>query len=500
MTLSLRPRSIRTRITLWHLGVLTLTLTVFVITTQMFLKRQLTTELKTSLEEEVDEIATLFLKPDESGNLVWRENHDDIENEYRILVTRADGFPIFQNVSFAGSILPPASTISARPGVTFDHLSMMDGEQLLMAQAIRNVSGIDVVIRVSRSTAQLHREMRQLLLIQLLCFPLALLLAWAGGSFIAGRVLLPLQQIITRMKTLTAQRLDEKLPVKNPDDELGHLSITFNQLLAQLDHAFTQMRQFTGDASHELRTPLTAMRSVGEVALRAPLSPEEYRETIANMLEEVEKMGHLVSDLLALARADSGTIRLDLRKEDLGRVVSEETARLEILAEEKQQILSLTIKDACPVCLDRSIFRQAFANVLFNAIQYSSARTDIEVLVTRDEKNCLVEITDSGPGIAPEHQSRIFDRFYRVDKVRSRQNGGSGLGLAIARWAVEIHGGRLELRSRMGQGSTFSIHLPLQPDACPPPSATTGTIPTGQPTGGRQPAPPSGITGLTTQP
>lgn len=462
MNLHLHPRSIRTRITLWHIGVLVFTLAAFVVSTQMFLWRQLTIELKTDLAEEIDEIATLFLKPDTDGNLVWQKNEDSIEKEYRILVTQVDGFPVFQNTSFDGSILPPASTLSKRQGATFHTLSMEDDNQLLMAQEVRSVSGTDVVIRVSRSTALLHREMRHLLLVQALCFPLVLLLAWAGGYFVAGRVLLPLQQIIARMKTLSAERLNEKLPVKNPDDELGLLAITFNHLLKQLDHSFTQMRQFTEDASHELRTPLTAMRSVGEVALRAPLSGDEYRETIASMLEEVEKMGHLVSDLLALARADSGTIRLDLKKEELGRVVTEETARLEILTEEKQQNLSLTIKDACPVCLDRSVFRQAFANILFNAILYSPKLTDVDILVDKAGNDCLVKITDSGPGIAPEHQARVFDRFYRADKVRSRENGGSGLGLAIARWAVEIHGGHIELTSRVGHGTTFCIHLPTQ--------------------------------------
>jgi heavy metal sensor kinase len=331
-----------------------------------------------------------------------------------------------------------------------------------------------VVIRVGRVTSFMFQEMRHLLLVQALCFPLVLLLAWAGGYFVAGRVLLPLQKIIARMKTLSAERLHEKLVVENPDDELGHLAITFNHLLTQLDHSFTQMRQFTGDASHELRTPLTAMHSVGEAALRAPLTTDEYKETIASMLEEVEKMGHLVSDLLALARADSSTIKPDLKKVELGEVVSEEMTRLEVLAEEKQQNLSLTVKNACPACLDRGIFRQAFANILFNAIQYSPELADIDVLVDQAGTGCLVEITDSGPGIAIEHQSRIFDRFYRVDKVRSRKNGGSGLGLAIAQWAVKIHGGRIELTSRAGHGSTFRIYLPMrQEEQCPAAFATT---------------------------
>lgn len=474
MNLRLRAQSIRSRITLWHLWVLVFTLGAYVFSTQITLWHMLTAEIKADLEEEVEEIATLFLQPGPDGNIVWQENQEIIEDEYRIAVLRLDGLPIFQNFTMAGFNLPPVLAMSNDPAVEFHTLRLPDDEKLLVAQAIRNVNGVNVVIRVGRNTSFFFQEMRHLLLVQALCFPLVLLLAWAGGYFVAGRVLQPLQQIIARMKTLSAERLHEKLVVENPHDELGHLAITFNHLLAQLNHSFTQMRQFTGDASHELRTPLTAMRSVGEAALRAPLTTDEYKETIASMLEEVEKMGSLVGELLTLARADSGTIKPDLKKENLGEVVSEEMTRLEVLAEEKQQNLSLTVKNDCPVCLDRSVFRQAFANILFNAIQYSPELANITVLVDQAGKECLVEITDSGPGIAPEHQARIFDRFYRVDKVRSRKNGGSGLGLAIAQWAVEIHGGRIELASRVGHGSTFRVYLPMrQGQQCPAAFATT---------------------------
>ncbi len=468
MNLHLGSRSIRTRITLWHLGVLVFTLGAYVFSTQVSLWHQLNAELKANLKEEVEEIATLFLQPSPDGNLVWKKNQDIIENEYLISVSRLDGFPIFQNFAMTDFSLPPVSAQSNDQGVEFHTLRLHDDGKLLIAQEIRKVNGVNVVIRVGLITTFMFQEMRHLLLVQALCFPLVLLLAWAGGYFIAGRVLLPLQKIITQMKTLSAERLHEQLPVENAGDELGHLSITFNHLLKQLNHSFTQMRQFTGDASHELRTPLAAMHSVGEAALRAPQGVNEYKDTISSMLEEVDKMSHLVSDLLALTRADSGVVKLELKKWELGEIVQDEMARLEILAEEKKQELSLTVKESCPVCLDRSIFRQAFANILFNAIQYSPQSTAIGILVDKTDEFCYVEIIDSGPGIAPEHQARIFDRFYRVDKVRSRENGGSGLGLAIAQWAVEKHGGRIDLTSMPNQGSTFRISLPVQnQEHCP---------------------------------
>jgi len=468
MTLRHITQSIRTRITLWHLGVLVFTLGAYILSTQMFLWRQLTVELKTNLQDEAEEVVKLFLKLAPDGHFVWRGHKENTKQNYWIAASHLDGVLIYRNFTQTDFSLPPVSVTPADQTRTFHTLQLTDGRKLMMMQEVRQIEGVDVVLRVGRTTEHFSEEMLHLLLIQALCFPLVLLLAGAGGYFLAGRALSPLQKIVARMKTISADRLHERLPVENVNDELGHLSQTFNHLLSKLDHSFKQMHQFTGDASHELRTPLSAMHSVGEMALRKPMSIPEYQETIASMLEEVEKMSRLVSDLLALARSDSDMVHPVLTKLELGGVIQDETARLEVLAEEKNQQLSLTIKQPCQVCLDRNIFRQAFANILFNAIQYSPEAGVINILVDKDQKSCFVEIVDSGPGIAPEHQERIFDRFYRVDKVRSRDTGGSGLGLAIAKWAVTIHGGHIELVSTPGKGCTFRIRLPeQQQEKCP---------------------------------
>ncbi len=468
MTLRTLTQSIRTRITLWYLTVLVLTLGAFVFSIQMFLWHQLTIELKTNLQEQAEEVVKIFLKLAPDGHFVWRGHQENAKQKYWIAVSHLDGVLIYRNFTQTHFSLPPPSPMPADQTRTFHTLQLTDGRKLLMMQELRQIEGVDVVIRVGRTMKHFSTEMRHLLLVQALCFPLVLLLAGAGGYFVAGRSLLPLQKIIARMKTISADRLHERLPVDNAENELGDLSLTFNHLLGKLEHSFKQMHQFTGDASHELRTPLSAMHSVGEMALRSPMGVPEYQETIASMLEEVDKMSQLVSDLLALARSDSDMVKPVLKKLELGEVIKDEIARLEILAEEKKQELLVTIRESCPVCLDRNIFRQAFANILYNAIQYSPESTRIQILVDKNQNGCFVEIADSGPGIAPEHQERIFDRFYRVDKVRSRDTGGSGLGLAIAQWAVRIHGGHIDLTSRVGQGSAFRIYLPEQQEGeCP---------------------------------
>lgn len=450
--------SIRTRITLWNLAIPTLAMTIFLLSTQVFLWRQLNSELKATLIEESDEVARFFLKQATDGHFVWRGHQENSKQVYWIAVSHLDGVLIFRNFTQIDFTLPPITSLE-QPR-TFHTLSLPDGKKLLLIQEIRQIDNTSVVIRVGRTTDHLMEEMWHFFLLQAAGFPFVLLLTWVGGYFAAGRVLAPLQKIVLRMQAITAENLHERLPVEDNVDELGHLSLTFNHLLEKLEHSFTQMRQFTGDASHELRTPLAAMHSVGETAIREPLSAQGYQEAIASMLEECDRMGQLVSNLLALARADSDQVKAAREILDLGEVVREEIARIEILAEEKEQIIELTILKACPVSLDRSIFRQAFANILHNAIQYAPEKTTIQILVEDKSQDCQVCISDKGPGIAPEHQTRIFDRFYRVDKVRTRKTGSSGLGLAIADWAVRFHGGHIKLTSAVGQGSTFCIVLP----------------------------------------
>ena len=452
--------SVRTRITLWHLSVLVLTLLVYMGCSMGFLWHQLNTELKENLRDDVEVVET-FLQHAED-RVVWtgHEEHQGREQGRWVEIRSVAGDLIYRNFSMgeAFAALPPLQEELHKK--QFHSLRLADGLNLLVVQEIHQVGGARVAIIAGRSKDRLFREMGHLLMIQVLLLPLVILLASAGGYFVAGRVLVPLKKIVARMQAISADRLDERLPVGNPDDELGQLSITFNELLGKLDCSFRQMRQFTADASHELRTPLSALRSVGEMALRHPRDEAAYQETIASMLEEVEKMTRLVTDLLALARSDSGILSQVFERTDLGEVIKDEVALLRILAEEKAQRLSMEVEQPCPVLLDRVIFRQAISNILHNAIKYTPEGKGIRIVVGRDPEGCYVEIADAGPGIGPEHRDRIFDRFYRVDKVRSRETGGSGLGLAIATRAVAIHGGRIDLSSEPGAGSSFRIRIP----------------------------------------
>jgi heavy metal sensor kinase len=248
--------------------------------------------------------------------------------------------------------------------------------------------------------------------------------------------------------------------VENPADELGHLASVFNETFGRLQASFEQLRRFTADASHEMRTPLTALRAVGEVGLQESRSGEDYREIIGSMLEEADRLNQLVETLLTLARADGGHVRLNRERVDLGDLAREVADHLGALAEDRQQ--AITVKSSGPVLaeVDRVVLRQAAINLLDNAIKYSPAGGTIRLVADARPGEAILGVQDSGPGIAPEHVAHIFERFYRIDKGRSRDAGGVGLGLSIARWAVEVHGGHIEVESPATGGSVFRIVLP----------------------------------------
>ncbi len=237
------------------------------------------------------------------------------------------------------------------------------------------------------------------------------------------------------------------------------MALVFNQTLSQLEQAFVQLRRFTADASHELRTPLAAMRSVGEVGLQKEASPEEYRDVIGSMLEEVNRLNRLVDSLLVLSRADAGAVQFHSVTFPVLDIARECAALLQVLMDEKSQLLVLEGDPDALVEGDRLFLRQALMNILHNAVQYSPAGSRIEVTVRREADEVVLEVADNGPGISKDHAGKVFDRFYRVDPSRSRERGGAGLGLSIAQWAVEAHGGSIGLQSQPGSGSTFQIRL-----------------------------------------
>jgi len=445
----LRPSSVRVRLTLWYTSVLAAIVLVLSSGVFLFVRANLFRGLDQGLERDFAVIS----------QVAAAEPNDirEAETEYSVELFRLikDGRPFYETAAFrkAGldSVegLPPSGVRTVR--------SSAGGRLRLKAGPVS--PGFFLVVAEDEEPAR--SALRTLLVILLLSFPAALALAAFGGSVMAGRLLKPVADLAARAEKISSESLSARLPVENPADEFGRLAVVVNRMLARLEDSFERLRRFTADASHELRTPLTVIQNVGEVALQEDLDPAAFRDRIGSMLEDVGRLTRLVDSLLTLTRADAGSVSIRRGKVDVTHLAGQAAEDMRPLAEEKGQSLSMAMDGAATVMADEATLRLAVVNLLDNAIKYTPAGGAVTVLSRVRGSEVVLEVTDSGPGIPPEHRDRIFDRFYRIDKDRTGRDGGAGLGLAITKWAVEANGGRIELDTGEGQGSSFRLVFPL---------------------------------------
>ena len=296
--------------------------------------------------------------------------------------------------------------------------------------------------------------------------PIAIVLASLGGYILARKSLAPVMAMSTQAGRISAANLHERLPVQNARDELGRLAASFNELLERVDQSFERQRRFMSDASHELRTPAAILRGESEVALsREKRSAEEYRESLAVLHAEAQRLTQIVEDLFTLTRADAGQYPLSPQEFYLDELVADCTHAARSLALAKQITLTCEVPEELPIRADEALLRRMILNLLDNAIKYTPAAGRVTVTCERGGNEYALGVTDSGPGIPADLQQRVFERFFRVDKARTRtenDGGGAGLGLSIARWIAEAHHGRLILARSDSSGSTFTALLPAQ--------------------------------------
>lgn len=449
----LRPRHVRTRLALWYVVVLGVVLVIYAAGTSAFFFFGLREELDASLVKDFDTV---------EGWLAHHPATQEPEGTRYFEVWSSDGELQHRSSSLAGFELGgPPTPEKSMGGLAPVSLALPDGTRLRKVSGAAFLKDGVFVIRLAHSEERLWHELRDL--VGGIAFGIAIALAAAGlgGYVLARRALAPVEAMTEQAAKISAESLSERLPVENPEDELGQLAAVLNQSLDRLQGAFQQLRRFTADASHELRTPLTVVRTVGEVALQDKRPAEDYREAIGSMLEELDRLTRLVDGLLALSRADAGPAPLNRAQLLLGDAVRDSVSLLEVLAEEKRQKILIEDDPSISVSADPLILRQALINLIDNAIKYSPAGAEVRIRIgKRSLREVVVEVTDQGPGIPAEHRRRVFERFYRADSARSREQGGAGLGLAIAEWAVRAHGGSIELESEEGRGSTFRVVLP----------------------------------------
>jgi heavy metal sensor kinase len=460
-----RPRNVRSRLTLWYVLVLASLLALYAGVASLFLFLSLREDFDHNLLEDVETVEGM-LEKELNGHVSLHASHPDIGEPrigHFIEVWSPQGSLLYRSAALQDQALggPPGRDEGLQdpiPATT----RLPNGTRVRLASSVYHVEDQRVVLRVAYSEERLWRELGEFGEVLLLGFPIAVFLASFGGYALARKALSPIDSMATQATRISAERLGDRLSIENSHDELGKLGTVFNDMLGRLQAAFDQLRRFTADASHELRTPLTAIRSVGEVALQDQRSPAEYRDVIGSMLEEVDRLTRLAESLLALSRADAGHVQLRREEIPLLGLAKEASSVVEVLAEEKRQQIDFEGDANLIVSVDRLILRQAIVNLLDNAIKYSPPESKIWVRVqSGGDKQVFLDVVDQGPGIPNEHLPHVFDRFYRVDKARTREWGGAGLGLSITRWAVEALGGAITLKSEEGHGSTFRIALPV---------------------------------------
>jgi heavy metal sensor kinase len=467
----MRLRSIRARLTFWYTSLLTVTVLFLGGTAYALLDYSLARDLDRALQgvamalaeqpsrsssppipADVEAIFRRFFGFSPWDRYVERR-HPWSDRDPQELPPRSGRLP-----------LSPNALNRAAAGLeTFETLEGLGPYPVrLLTQPVREAGRVTSLIQVGMSLESVAMTRRRFLLVMAAVLPLALLFAGGGGWLLAQRALQPVDRMTEAARRISAEHLDERLDTTGSDDELDRLATTLNDMLSRLDVAFRQTRQFSADASHELQTPLTILKGELEVALRTPRSPEEYHRVLASALEESERIARLVEGLLLLSRADAGVLRMDRRPVDMTELVMEVGASAQVLA--NTHGVALELKSVAPVIIqgDRDHLRRLILNLVDNGIKYTPVGGLVTLTLQRDGDWAALRIVDTGIGLTPTEQEHIFQRFYRAPEALSWGKEGSGLGLCIARSIAEAHGGRIEVQSAVGCGSTFTVFIPLQ--------------------------------------
>lgn len=458
--------SMRVRLTLWYAGVLALSLIAFALVIyyaagNIFHERQdeslrsTAQTVASAYVEELGETHSLSI----AGQVVLAEI--TFPNRY-VQLTDNTGKPVASSANLAGStVMIPSPVLTETRAQGFSHATVnglriavvpLSSDQTLGYAAVAEPLSV-----VENGLSELRRDLFAGVL-------MVLLLASGGGYFLARKSLAPIASMNSQTQRISAENLSARLDVTNSRDELGRLATTINDLLARLESSFNEQQRFIADASHELRTPLAVLRGETEVALSKTRSVDEYQQSLWLIQDEAERLSRIVEDLFILARQPINT-RAALHKErlSLNDTVKDCARAAQVLAIRKGVRLNLE-NDFPSIALngDEELIKRMLLNLLDNAVKYTPEGGEISLSLARQNGNAEIVVRDTGIGIPTTDQARVFDRFFRVDKARARALGGAGLGLSIAQWIVEVHGGAISVASVPGEGSTFTVLLPLK--------------------------------------
>ena len=498
----IRPPSTRVQLTIWFVLVFTVLLILFGAIFYVNLRTSLQTNFDTSLQLRTQQIAAginedkgaIFIH-DVTGTLPGLVDPDatigigtpgsgltpgsttsasttkpdeiradvNLGTLVRILNNRRE--IVYVTPAFLSLDIPTASVAQPLQGRAWKGtVTAQNGQTVRLYSAALTENGtVYGVVQVGESLAPLGNTLRSVEIELLLIVPFVLLLGAIGSYWLATRAFAPINRLTSIARRIEAGDLHERVPVPRSKDEVQGLALTFNEMIERLEKAFTRQRRFVADASHELRTPVAAIRSMTDVVLAqsGPVVSEEYVNVLRDVNAEADRLGHLISDLLALARTDENQVLLERELVRLDLLAADVAATTEPLAAERGITIEVLAQQPVTVLGDEVRLIQVIMNLIDNAVTYTNTGGKVTLEVVVKYNNAYLMVRDTGIGIAKEHLDHIFERFYRVDPARSRAAGGTGLGLAITEWIVRAHGGRITVESEVGQGTTFTIVLPI---------------------------------------
>jgi heavy metal sensor kinase len=462
----LKKRSIGFRLAAWYFLVFACGLAAFSVTAWFAMRASIYHAVDDELRDRVRGV-TRFMNL-QIASLSVPEIRDEFR-EHSVLgpggdlfqVCDEDGQWLYRSVPLESNNVPIAAPgLLAAP--RFETLRVQDHSLRFYSERIV-VNGKPYTVQVAATMHEALEALDRFRFLLLFATPLLLIAASAGGYWLSSRALAPVEEISRAAQRISIENLADRLPVTQTGDQLQRLSETLNAMFSRLEASVRRITQFTADASHELRAPVSLIRTTAEVAIqRRDRAPEEYFEALEEILAESERTSQVVDSLMLLARADSGKESLECVATDACGVVRGAAEQGEKLARNHDLDFTTSLPDGpLTIQADGDALRRALLILIDNAVKYTPKGGAVKLKLQTNNSFAIVSVSDTGIGIAKPDLVHIFDRFWRADKARTREQGGAGLGLSIAKWIVEMHQGSIEVESELAKGSTFRVHVPL---------------------------------------
>jgi heavy metal sensor kinase len=455
------------------------------------LQHYLRSSLRDSLSRRSTQVEQILMQApvDATDGSIVSEIDTRIAPEFNnrfVRVTREPATLVYRSGPPANRSFDPAAisvvTVPSAPGVAAPITEVVGDQNMMIRATPVDANSGNYLVELGVSIESIDQVLSRLLDLLALLLPVLIVCAAGGGYWLVSRALRPVDLLSQTAEQMSLQNLTLRLSVQPSGDALERLSVSLNNMLGRLRDSVQTQRRFLADASHELRTPLTVIKGeLQELTHESRLTQSDVRERVGSVLEEVARLEHLVSGLLVLSRLDAGDTQGDWVDVDLAGLALSTAEQMRLMAEDRDVEIDLSALRRAVVWGDLARLKQIIVNLLDNAIRFTPRGGQVALRTESDDSGSVLEISDTGVGIPAAALPHVFDRFYRVDAARSREDGGAGLGLSIVRSICTAHGAEVDVESRPRCGSTFRVRFPRRSIVAAtvgvPPPTDSGAVP-----------------------